>query len=124
VPSRNKLYDFVESAAEESQNKERIPTMQRSRLALIVLAGFSLNLALSQVSSASAREITITGQNGRSLTTQQNVTRDGNTIDVNDSTTFPNGSTRSYSNDLTRNSDGSFNDSINRSYGRSDILPS
>lgn len=41
--------------------------MQRSRLALIVLAGCSLNLALSQVSSASAREITITGQNGRSL---------------------------------------------------------
>lgn len=90
--------------------------MQRRRLTLVVLAGFGFNLALCQVSSA--EQITFTGPQGRSITTQQNVNRDGNTINFNRSTTLPNGLTRSYSNNFTNNGDGNFTNSVTRNYGR------
>ena len=90
--------------------------MKRGRLALVVIASLGCNFALSQVSSA--REITLTGPRGRSMTTQQNVNRDGNTLNINRSNTLPNGSTSSYSNSFTRDGNGNFTNSVTRSYGR------
>ena len=84
--------------------------MKKYNLGLLVLASFGCSLALSQVSLA--KTVTITGDNGRSVTTQQNVTRDGNTIDINRTTTLPNGQTVNNSDSFTRNGNNGYTETV------------
>src|SRR4028118_530039 len=86
--------------------------MQVRTLSLIALAGFGLNIALSQPSVA--KETTLKNSNGDSVTIQKDVTHDDGTTTVNRSTTFSDGTTTSSSVSVTNDDDGDSTRSITR----------
>lgn len=86
--------------------------MQLRTLGLVILAGMGFNLAL--ISPSRAGETTITGTNGKSATVQTDVNRNGNTFDVNRTTTFPGGKTTTSNGSFTTDGSGNYTGTVDR----------
>ncbi len=81
-------------------------------LSAVTLASLGFSLAFGSVAAAS--EVVITGPNGQQTVTQTDRTRQGNTVNVNRTTTLPNGKTTTSTGTYTENGSGTYTGTVDR----------
>lgn len=86
--------------------------MNLRTLSAVALAGLSFSLAFGSVAIAS--EVILTGPNGQQTTTQTNRTRQGNTVNVNRTTTLPGGKITNSTGTYTGNGNGTYTGTVDR----------